>query len=265
MGADDEGERLAGLVAGPASPLGRPLGDRCCLARRLCNREIELEVNIELQRPGQLECPLKQRGGRSMVVPPEGAAAGGGEMLARPLGDSRGGLSELGLVAGCLLQVEAEDLVQPDDVGTFLVEPGGEALVQLGSSRLGQRVVRHFSDHQVAEAEGVFRGNLCPVWPDQTLADERGEARRHAKAVGERLDRSTVEDLPLDRTSLQHGALLALELVKSRGEQRLQGRWVLFRGGLRRSEAVRNKEPSQLHPRAWPTLVTVRRCDLTRI
>jgi hypothetical protein len=40
---------------------------------------------------------------------------------------------------------------------------------------------------------------------------------------------------------------------------------VLSRNGLRRSEVARDKEPSQLHRWAWPALVTVRRCDLTRI
>ena len=90
VGGDDEGECLPGLVAGRASPLGRLLGDRRSLARRLLRaREIELEVNIEPQRPGQLERPLEQRGGRSSVGPPEGAAAGGGEMLTGPLGESR--------------------------------------------------------------------------------------------------------------------------------------------------------------------------------
>ena len=106
-------------------------------------------------------------------------------MLTGPLGESRIGLSELGLVAGCLLQVEAEDLVQLDEVGAFLLEPVREALVQIGSRRLRQRVVGGVSDQQVAEAEGVFRGNLRRVGADQALPDEGGEARRHIGRLSE--------------------------------------------------------------------------------
>ena len=117
MGGDDEGECLPGLVVGLASPLGRPARRSAASSRhRLGDREIELEVDIEPQRPGQLERPLEQRGGRPIVASPEGAAAGGGKTLAGPLGESWIGLSELGLVAGRLLQVEAEDLVQLDQV-----------------------------------------------------------------------------------------------------------------------------------------------------
>jgi hypothetical protein len=77
-------------------------------------RKIELEVDIKPQRPGQLERPLKQRARCSIVGPPEGAAPGGGKMPASPLGESCIGLSELGLVSGCLLQVEAKELVEFD-------------------------------------------------------------------------------------------------------------------------------------------------------
>ena len=181
-------------------------------------------MNIEPQRPGQLERPLEQRASRATVGRAERAPAGGGEMLTGPLGESRIGLSELGLVAGRLLQVVTEDLVQLDEVGASLFEPCREALVQLGSGRLGQRVVGGVSDQQVAEAEGVFRRNLRRVGADQALADEGGEARRHRPAVSKRLNSSAVEDLALDRTPLEHRALRTLELVEPCGEKRLQGR-----------------------------------------
>ena len=76
----------------------------------------------------------------------------------------------------------------------------------------------------MAEAEGIVSGELSPVGADQVLADEGRQARRHLAAVRERLDCAAVEDLALDRASLQHGALLARELVESRGEHGLQGR-----------------------------------------
>ena len=72
------------------------------------------------------------------------------------------GLSELCLVAGGLLEVVAEDLVQLDEVGAALLEPAGEALVQLGADRLRQRVVGGVADQQVAEAEAVLARELRP-------------------------------------------------------------------------------------------------------
>ena len=61
----------------------------------------------------------------------------------------------------------------------MLLEPGGEALVQVGARRLRQRLVGGVADQEVAEAEAVLAGELRPVGPDQLLADERGQARRH--------------------------------------------------------------------------------------
>ena len=63
-------------------------------------------------------------------------------------------------VAVGLLEVVAEDLVELDQVGAALLEPVGEALVQLGARRLRQRVVGGVADQQVAEAEGVLAREL---------------------------------------------------------------------------------------------------------
>ena len=70
----------------------------------------------------------------------------------------------------------AQDLVQLDELGAVLLQPGGEALVQLRARRLRQRVVGSVPDQQVAEAEGILARELRLVGPDELLADERGEA-----------------------------------------------------------------------------------------
>ena len=85
--------------------------------------------------------------------------------------------AELGAVAVAPLEVVAEDLVECDELGAVLFQPGGEALVQLGAGRLRERVVGGVADQQVAEAEPVLAGELRPVGPDQPLADERGQTR----------------------------------------------------------------------------------------
>ena len=76
---------------------------------------------------------------------------------------------------------------------------------------------------EVAEAERVLAGEQRPVGPDQLLADERGQARRHLGLLGcERLHGAAVEDLALDRAPLEHAPLGRLELIQARREQRLQ-------------------------------------------
>ena len=60
----------------------------------------------------------------------------------------------------------------------------------------------------MAEAEAVLALDQRPVWFDQVLADERGEARCDLGLVGcERLDGAAVEDLALDRAPFEHAAL----------------------------------------------------------
>ena len=107
----------------------------------------------------------------------------------------------------------------------MLLEPGGEALVQLGAGRLGEGVVGGVADQQVAEAEAVLAGELRPVGADQLAPDERGQAWRHLRLLGgECLDGAAVEDLALDRAALEHPPLGRVELVEPRRQQRLQRR-----------------------------------------
>ena len=161
--------------------------------------------------------------GGPLVAPPERAAAGGREPLAGAFGQGRVGLSELLLVAGGLLEVVAEDLVQLDQLVSALLQPGGEALVQLGPGRFRERVVGGVADQQVAEAEAVLARELRLVGTDQLAAHERGQARRHLRLLRcERLHGAAVEDLALDRAALEHPPLGRVELVEAGGEQRLQ-------------------------------------------
>ena len=57
----------------------------------------------------------------------------------------------------------------------MLVQPVGEALVEVGADRLRQRLVGGVADQQVAEAEAVLAGELRSLGADQLAADERGE------------------------------------------------------------------------------------------
>ncbi len=66
------------------------------------------------------------------------------------------GQPELGAVAAGLLEVVAEDLVQLDELGAVLFQPGGEALVQLRPNGLRQRVVGCVPDQEVTKAEGIL-------------------------------------------------------------------------------------------------------------
>jgi hypothetical protein len=59
-----------------------------------------------------------------------------------------------------LLEVVAEELVQLDQLLLTLLQPAGEALVQLGTERLRERVVSGITDQQVAEAEAILACEL---------------------------------------------------------------------------------------------------------
>ena len=106
----------------------------------------------------------------------------------------------------------------------MLLEPGREARVQIRANGLRECVVGGVADQDVAEAEAVVACELGPVGPDQLLADERRQTWSDLGLIRrERLDGAAVEDLALDRASLEHAPLRRLELVEARCEQRLQG------------------------------------------
>src|SRR5439155_25606443 len=91
---------------------------------------------------------------------------------------------QLDPVAASLLEVVAEDLVQLDELGAVLFEPGCEALVQLGADRFRQRLVGGVADQDVAETEAVLTHELRPVGSDQLFAHERRQAMGYLSLLG---------------------------------------------------------------------------------
>ena len=66
------------------------------------------------------------------------AAPGGGQAPPRRRGQAVVvGQPELGAVAACLFEVVAEDLVQLDELGAVLLQPGCEALMEVGRVAFG--------------------------------------------------------------------------------------------------------------------------------
>ena len=134
------------------------------------------------------------------------------------------GMAELAPVAVGLFEVVAEDLVPLDQDGAVLLEPVGEALVQLRPDRLGQRVVGGVADQQVAEAEAVLAGEQRRSGRISSLRTSaasrgvtcarpvRGPARRRGGRARPR--RRPARARPARR----------LELVEPGREQRLQRR-----------------------------------------
>ena len=142
-------------------------------------------------------------------------SAGSGEPERSPFREAAIGLSELGRVAGRLLEVVADDLVALDERVAVLVEPVGKAGMQVGADRLGKRVVGSVADQQVAEAIAVVAGELGAVGTDELAAHERGEPGRDLRLLrGERLHAAAVEDLAFDGAALEHPALGLVELVE---------------------------------------------------
>ena len=122
----------------------------------------------------------------------------------------------------------AEDFLElGQPLAGFALEPVGVALVQLRAQRLRNGVVGGVADQEVAEPEPVVSGELRPVGPDEVLPDECDQCRPERRPHGRRQelgDGATVEAPPLDGGALDPGALIRLEAVDARGEERLQRR-----------------------------------------
>ena len=113
-------EQCAGFVAGRSGAHRRVLGDD----RRASHvdvderhREVHLEVDVEPRRSGQLEGSLQRPAPpgswpRQKARRPAAASFGGCSLC-----ELRVGLPQLGEVAGRLLEVVAQDLVQLDEIG----------------------------------------------------------------------------------------------------------------------------------------------------
>ena len=91
----------------------------------------------------------------------------------------------------------------------MLLEPVGEALVQLGARRLRQRLVGGVADQQVAEAEGVLAGNCGLSGRTSSLRTSDGQARRTvcSSSGASACTAPRWKTLALDRAALEHGAL----------------------------------------------------------
>jgi hypothetical protein len=97
--------------------------------------------------------------------------------------------------------------------------------VEIRAGGLRQCLVDRIANQQVPEAEGILALEHRFVRPDQRLADECSQPRRHLGLVGcERLHGTPMEDLALDRAPLEHAPLGRLELVEARTQQRSQRR-----------------------------------------
>ena len=136
--------------------------------------------------------------------------------------------AELGAVAVALLEVVPEDLLVLDDPrGDQALQPVGELPVEVRTELLRGRVVGGVPDEDVLEAEGRLAREARLGGADEVLGGEGLEARLHRRARGglrELDDGATVEDLALDRATLERGACLGLEPVEARAEERVQAR-----------------------------------------
>jgi hypothetical protein len=92
--------------------------------------------------------------------------------------------AQLAPVVDRLLQVEADDLVVlAGPLPAHLLEPRGEALVQLATILLGERLIGGIADQVVAELEGVLAGDLRGVREHQAAAHQRGKFASQADAL----------------------------------------------------------------------------------
>ena len=103
------------LVPIGVSPLGERAGS-CAEAREIwsnrCFEQVDLEVEVEPQRPRQLERALQQRACGSHIAAPECTLSRGGQMPGGALRERSVAKSELVPVAARLLEVVAEDFLE---------------------------------------------------------------------------------------------------------------------------------------------------------
>ena len=108
----------------------------------------------------------------------------------------------------------------------MLLEPDGEALVQLGAGRLGQRVVGGVADQQVAEAEGVLAREAAPCRAGRAPCARARSARAttcsSSGASAWTAPRWNTRPSTSRRSSTLRSA--DVELVEPGGEQRLDRR-----------------------------------------
>ena len=123
------------------------------------------------------------------------------------------GRTELAAEAVGLLEVVTEDLLDlRHPVADDPLQPGGEVLVEGRSESFRGRAVGGFADEDVLEPVGDFAGDDLGRGADEVPSRERLEPAGHAgpRPLGRQLDdRAAMEDLALDRASLEHVPLRA--------------------------------------------------------
>ena len=224
---------LPGDLADTIALRSGPFGEEICSPERIVGPprpeqgvdDPGLEGEVDLARRQEHGGALQQARGGTVVLPTRRTVAAGRQAPSRRGRQRVVGSPEIGAAATGDLEVEAEELVQLDEIGPVLLEPGREALVEACPGGFRQRVVGRVADEDVAEAEAVLAREQRRVRRDQLLANEPGETRGHLQLLGcERLDSTPVEDLTLDRAPLEHAPLGRRELVDARCEERVQGR-----------------------------------------
>lgn len=181
-------------------------------------------------RREQSDRPLEKRDRRGDVAPYQRPVSGMRKSLSRPPRE-RGALlidqCELDPIAVRALQVVGDDLLdlgQP--IAGLLLEPVGEALVQLRAQPFAGALVGGIANERVFEAERGVVDKSCLRATDEITTDKRRKRTRNAACLGrgrERDDGAEMEDLALDSAPLRCGTLGLGQAVEPGGEQRAKG------------------------------------------
>ena len=164
--------------------------------------------------------------------------------------------SQLRLVIERRRQVAGDELRElVDAIGEGRLRPAGDVDVELCPIALGQRVVGHVADEDVAEAELGRAGQRRRLPRHDELLDPQAaqkvarRARTQATDVGEQ---DVPEDAPDDGRVLRHPLLLAGQPVEASGEDGLHrgGHFDLLDWSRQLPGAVRRPEDAAIdeHP-----------------
>ena len=240
------------------------------IGRLVEGRERRLDIAHPDERITQVvqdPCPLgptvlahgrgatEQVHGRDVIFPAGCPAPGRREPRAGPRPDRLGPIvwrRELRSICVGLLQVIRDDLLLLHDrVAPHALEPVGEALVELGTLALGDRLVRGVADQHVTEPEGVLAGQRASLGPDQLLTDERHQVLGHPwtrRLRYEVADRTHEELLADHGRGPERRPLVRRQAVQPRGQQRLD------RGRHRDLRQVSGRDPPAVLARDQPVV-----------
>ena len=226
-GGDDPCHGLSGEVAGSRRSVGRTLGDRGRLLRVGFRRPAARSTSRwTSSRTGRVSASARSSSDAAARPSPRASARRppAARRSAARSASAESGCSSSHFVAGGLLEVVAEDLVQLDEIRSPLLEPVRRIARADRREPLSEGVVGRVTDEQMTEAIRLLARELRCVRANELLAYERHQSRRLRLAVRERLDGALVEHVALDRAALEDGALRRVELVETSREQRLDRR-----------------------------------------